>query len=441
MSWREHLLSASYRGVHFKIKSGTYEAGRRTEIKQFPNNDAPVIQDFGADATSITIDAFIISNKDNDFDYMKERDALIVAFSDFNPAVNKNGFDLIHPYYGTIIVYPQGKISIAESTEEGGMCRVTMSFVRVFEETLNLILPSFKNSGPQDSEDRNAAVDNAVALADADVLSNFNSLFKTGRAFADKLEYIINSNLQKIQQMVFKIKGGISSLMSEGVGLISSAASTLNNIIDSPESLFTTIKALADSIQIICGSGDTISGEVGKSSISGMLDIVNSITEPISFVPDSQLNNIIVSNDLYKYALIASAMQIAIRTDFLDKEEAITYADLVASAIEDFLERLGAEIDMAGYDYVEGDYLDNSLLFSAMEDLRNIFIQAMYAKAETISTLIEYLVPTETQSILELAFDKYENLDREDEIYDMNMLDIRHPGFMPNGKTVRILNE
>jgi len=469
MSWKDKLVPASYKGVKFSIESSDSEFGRRTELKQFPNNDSPIVQDFGQDASSFSVQAFIISSKENEYDYMVERDALIQAFNEAGVGI------LIHPYYGTMEVYPVGKISIAESVGEGGICRLSMSFVRVNEEIQKLILPSFKKQQPNltmqglptESKDFNSIVDTAITVSDNDAMDNLGNIFSTGRAFIDKLKNATLGNLQKIQQIIFKIKGGFSSLLAQGTGLISGVVATIDNIIDTPNLLFTDLKNAANALTTICGigitgffggtagsisgtirgevvelDGETVPNELGKTTILNALEVTDGIDESaLGFIPDAQINNIIIVNDTIKYLLIAASMTIAIRTDFLDKAEALTYADLIADSIEKFLERLGAETDESGYDYVEGDCIDNSMLHAAMEDLRNVFIQAMYAKAETISTLIEYEVPSETQSILELAFDKYEDLEREDEIYDMNRLDIRHPGFLPNGKTVRILNE
>ena len=83
---------------------------------------------------------------------------------------------------------------------------------------------------------------------------------------------------------------------------------------------------------------------------------------------------------------------------------------------------------------------DNSLLINAVTDLRKIFVQAMFAKASQIASTIDYKVTEQCLPAMILAYDKYEDLSREQEILDMNP-EIRHPGFIPAGSTIRILDE
>ena len=79
-------------------------------------------------------------------------------------------------------------------------------------------------------------------------------------------------------------------------------------------------------------------------------------------------------------------------------------------------------------------------MFAAVEDLRKIFVQSMYSKSNQISSAIDYEVKAEVISTLQLAYEKYEDLDREDEIQEMN-ISITHPSFIPAGEIIRILDE
>lgn len=469
MSWRDNLVPGTYKGFPYYIKSSTRDSGRRVELKQFPNNDSPVVQDFGRDATTFTIEAYVIANKANNYDYMPDRNNLILAFDQIGVG------ELVHPYYGTLQVYPNGKLSISETTEEGGIAKISMPFVVVNEDVQKLILPSFQKQQanitlqglPTESEDFNSLIDDSVDLGLNDLADSVAGIFSTGRAFGDSLKAVTLGNLQKLQRAIYKIKGGFSSLLAGATATLTGIISTIDNIVDAPCSLVSSIKAACDSFSYVCGvqapgifggtagpcsgtvrgeitelDGETIPSEMGISTTDALLDLVSEMTDDeYGFIPSSQINNVTVMNDSFKFNLISTAMKITIRTDFMDKDKAIAYTDKIAGVIETFLQRLGSETDESNYDYITGDYLDNSLTFTAMEDLRNIFIQAMYAKASLIAKMIEYTVPVSIMSTLQLAYDKYEDLDREEEIYDTNMLEIRNPGFLPNGGILRILDE
>ena len=469
MSWRDNLVDASYKGISFKIKSSVYTAGRRTEIKNFPGNDAPQLQDFGAAETDIKIEAFVIATIDNGFDYFDERDALIAAFNAIGVG------ELVHPLYGTLEVYPSGKVRISETTKEGGIARLTMRFVRVNEEEQKLILPSTKQQAnitienlPTDSEDYNALIDTAVELADDNTADNYALTFKEDRASIGALVSSIKGAIQNIQATVFRIKGAISDIISTVTGTLSGILSTLNNIINAPCSLMNSILNAGDVFLSLCGigegglfggtagfcsgtlrgettllDGETVPSELGESVITECLVVIDEMDEANinSFIPDSQIVNVTTSMNAFKYSVLTSIMQVCIRTNFLNKEDAIRFSNLIGNAMNDFLSRLGDQQDTSNYEYLQGNFIDNSLLFSSVEDLRKVFIQAMLAKSNQISSAIDYEVKSEVLSTLELAYNKYEDLGREEEIQDMNKGIIAHPSFIPSGETIRILDE
>ena len=470
MSWRDNLVPASYNGVPFKIDSSTYTAGRRTEVKNFPGNDAPSLQDFGADATEINIEAFVIANIENEFDYFEERDALIAA-------INQIGVgELVHPYYGILEVYPLGKAKIRETTRQGGIARLSMRFVRVNEEEQKLILPSTKiqqanitiENLPTDSEDYNSLIDYAVRLADDNAADSFALSFKEERSNVAALLSSIKGAIQNIQAAIFRIKGAISDIISKVTGTLSGILSILDTIINAPCSLFNSIRNAGDVFLSLCGigegglfggtegycsgtrrgeltelDGETIPVELGESVITECLVTINEMDEANinSFISDAQIVNVTTSMNSFKYCVLTAIMQVCIRTNFLNKEDAIKFTNMIGKALGDFLARLGDQQDSSNYEYLQGNFIDNSLLFSAIEDTRKIFMQAMLAKSNQISSAIDYEVKSEVLSALELAYDKYEDLGREQEIQDMNKGIITHPSFIPAGETIRILDE
>jgi len=468
MSWRDNLLDASYKGVSFYIKEHSYDFGRRTELKQFPNNDSPSLQDFGQDASEITVDAYVIANSSNEFDYFETRDALINAFNEIGVG------ELVHPYLGTMQVYPLGRARMRETTKEGGIAYFTMRFVRVNEEVQKLILPSIKlqqanitiENLPTTAEDFNALIDTAVELADKNAMDSLAEAFEAARAAVNNLTSTILGAINRLQSMVFRIQGAISGILGSFTGLLSGIVSSINNIVNAPCTLFNSIRNMADGLLSICGigqgglfggtegycsgllrgdttylDGETIPATLGTSVITEGLVTIDEIDEDNIdyYIPDSQIVNTNVTINTFKYSILTALMKVCIRTDFLSSQDAIAFALYISDAIDTFLTRLGDQQDNSGYGFTEGDFIDNSLLTSAVTDLRKIFVQAMYAKASNIASTIDYKVTAECLPAMILAYDKYEDLSREQEILDINS--IRHPGFLPSGQTIRILDE
>jgi prophage DNA circulation protein len=74
-----------------------------------------------------------------------------------------------------------------------------------------------------------------------------------------------------------------------------------------------------------------------------------------------------------------------------------------------------------------------------MEKMRATFIKAMKdIEADLVKTLT-FEVGTDVQSTLTLAYDRYEDLNRSEDIFDRNV-NIKHPGFMPNLENISILD-
>ena len=84
---------------------------------------------------------------------------------------------------------------------------------------------------------------------------------------------------------------------------------------------------------------------------------------------------------------------------------------------------------------------DNTLTYNYIEDARAVFISSMLAKYSDLKKEIQYDVPSDVISALELAYNQYNDLNRESEIFDRNRIAIRHPGFLPSGGQIGILNE
>lgn len=77
-------------------------------------------------------------------DYMKDRDALIDALE--TPGAGQ----LVHPYYGSLVVTVSSDIDVSETSQQGGMARISATFVEAGE--LN---------APEVTEDTVAAVEEA----------------------------------------------------------------------------------------------------------------------------------------------------------------------------------------------------------------------------------------------------------------------------------------
>ena len=74
MSWRDRYLTASFRGVEFKVQKHDATFGRRQVVYEYPQRDTPSTEDLGRRARELSLDAYVIGE-----DYHLQRDRLIAG--------------------------------------------------------------------------------------------------------------------------------------------------------------------------------------------------------------------------------------------------------------------------------------------------------------------------------------------------------------------------
>jgi prophage DNA circulation protein len=123
MTWRTELRPASFRGISFHVDAATLTAGRRLARHEYPQRDIPYLEDMGRKAREYKVDALVVGA-----DYMVQRDALLAAIE------SAGAGQLVHPYYGTLVVVVSGECQIAESTQHGGLARITINFIEAGQQ-------------------------------------------------------------------------------------------------------------------------------------------------------------------------------------------------------------------------------------------------------------------------------------------------------------------
>jgi prophage DNA circulation protein len=137
---------------------------------------------------------------------------------------------------------------------------------------------------------------------------------------------------------------------------------------------------------------------------------------------------------------ITTAARIAVRIEYSSYDNAIKMLNKVVDAIDAHLLKLGddaADTTYATYNISISDHLS----YEALRSLRAVFVEAMIEVGASLSRVVDFTVPPVVLSSLELAHNKYNSLDREAEIINRNTPLIKHPGFLPQGKDIEILNE
>lgn len=114
MAWRDDYRPGAFRGVPFHLKSSSATGGRRTVLNEYPLRDEPSTEDMGRRARQFSLTMTVIGQ-----DYMAQIEALETA----GPGT------LMHPFRGELYVAVIGDYSCEESTEQGGLARISATFV------------------------------------------------------------------------------------------------------------------------------------------------------------------------------------------------------------------------------------------------------------------------------------------------------------------------
>lgn len=238
MAWRDDYRPGSFRGVPFHLKSSSRTGGRRTVLDEYPLRDAPTTQDMGRKARQFNLSMTVIGQ-----DYMSQRDRLITALESFGPGT------LMHPFYGELQVAVLGDYSIEESTEQGGLARISQNFVESSGKPRpdNLPLPGVQVNLAADQvqeeswfefEDEWGVLDNASFVADTAtaMLGEATAAIADAMAYGEGLAGTASSSLQGATSKIMS-GGGLLNGGSQFSTLFSRLTGNFQQLILSPGNL------------------------------------------------------------------------------------------------------------------------------------------------------------------------------------------------------------
>jgi prophage DNA circulation protein len=466
--WRQKLSPASFRYVPFYALKCETSVGKRTNIKYGSaevaaiqqkadanfktlsiikrgysvGNTNPYVEELGVELEEYKIEGYVIANDKNGYDYFSQRDALASALRKSGPG------SLTHPYLGEIYVYVKEKCTITESFEEGGICRFQMTFIQAGSPRFPSLL--FYSLSYLDK----SALDMMLQYLD-----DFASGIKSATTFFSRTLNAIKSTINKVKNAITKIANAITILANTVSSGITDLIATIDALANSPCDL---AQALFDGYDLI---KNTL-GDLGQTQIGGVVggcsgvrrggkekidkdnipeslgtSVVNSIVSSQDYEENDlgpgitgtaeQESNIRMVVDTSKAAALKTACEIGIRINFTSQEKAMALTSTVVSAFDKLLLRLG--------DPLPG--VDNEGRYNATEKLRKTFIEMMIAKNSLLAKEIKFPITSGVSSSLTQAYDLYYDLDRANDIQYRNLGVVRHPGFLPSGNDIMVLNQ
>jgi len=418
-SWRDKLQAASFRGAAFHVRGHRARFGRRQVIHEYPMRELPYVEDLGRKARRFTFEAFVIGA-----DYMAARDALIAACETEGPGT------LVHPYLGSMQVINE-ECGEEERIDAGGYARFSLRFLEAGEARYPSQAKSYTSAASASSsslQESSASVFSKIysavgpAWLSAAASGDIQAALSLARAVVTAIPSPFDT--EAVSEFLDKLDAAASAAETAATGDGSTLAELIIEAISGLGSLASSGQpdAAVQAALEITKFGET-AGTSEASIYGGTLAAVPTTTATRRV----QAANRSATVALVRELAASEGVNAALAGEYASYQEAAAVRDQVLERLDDLMLSAGADP-------------------SPSSDLRHTALRTLYA--DTRRAFVELgadlarEVPLEVGSgitpALVVAYDRYADLDRAAEITARNK--VRHPGALPPGETLQVLN-
>ena len=355
----------------------------------FPNGTAPYPEDLGRAPEFYDVQGFVSGSS-----YMVQRDALEKAFQEPGPGT------LVHPWYGSLYVALAGPVRTQHSAADGGLWQFQARFVRVEK-------PGGLTGSPN--------------LLDA-VSARVTAAAERAQALADSVGQYLDKGAWVVSQI------------ETAAGVFISSVKTVLAI---PEGL-STLAGLAGSTGWLTGM--ISSGSFGSSCwemVQAGVENLPSGTGPAALLELVKSAPEVAASAVYGTSRQAAAEGQAIMAN-VQRQMCVSAACSVAAGYTPSTTKEAGEIQAAVLDAIDTAQMEaDDETFAVLSDLRTVTLRAMAEKARTLPDVIS-ITEKQVMPSLVVSWRWTGGLSAEEELIVRNGL--RHPGFVPGGQALELIN-
>lgn len=404
--WRDNLRPASFRGVPFFVNDHSASGGRRGVTHQFGGRDEPYREDLGRMARTRTVQAYVIGD-----DYMEKRDRLLDALEEPGPGA------LVHPWLGAYRAVAAQRYDLTERTDKGRYAAIAITF----EEAGEVRFPAAAVS-----RRREVAVkaDTAAAAAGTSFAARFNVAGKPAFV-AGEAETLVTGFLGDLQARANSVRGAFEPVWS-AVNLIGDTIGQVSTLARTPADLGNRVRSLVGGFAALIPAGRASFRPLLEFSLWGDDDPGLSVATP------SRVQVAANQTEILRLVRRTSTAEAARKLTETPADETVAFTSLqgALAARDDVLTAIDAEIDAAG---ASGEHD----VFVAFGGLRAETIRFVNEEAARLPSLRGW-TPAATQPAAVIAYRLYDDATRAAETARRNR--IRHPGFVPGGQELQVLD-
>lgn len=404
MAWRDDYRPGAFRGVPFHLKSSSSTGGRRTVLNEFPLRDEPMTEDMGRRARKFQLSMTVIGP-----DYMAQRDRLIEALETAGPGT------LMHPFRGELLVAVIDDYSCEESTEQGGLARISVTFVEAGAAPR-----------PDNQLAQGSAGNLAADVLQADAMAEFEEEFSVAGFASFVAEGAIDS-LQAATRSVLNA-GGLLEGAGEFGTLYRGLTSNFQQLILSPGNLGGQLLGLVKGLA--GGFGNPLQALKAQVALFGLGDKAKRVSVATAYQPPARVQlaaNQEATYRLIERAAVSEAVRLAVSkpgtqagagVDYDNRDQAVAIRDQLLNELD--RQQLAASPQR----------------YRQLAQLSAALVGEMNLRAANLVPLTR-VTPATTLPALLLAHRLYGDARQAEQIVTRNRL--AHPGFVPGGVELEVL--
>ncbi len=382
----------SLNGVPFIVPENEFSGGRRTTAHEYPQRDKPYVEDHGGKAREFSFPVFVDNSLTTDGNYLSARDALIAELEKPGP------YTLVHPWFGALRVSQTAPFRCRESTREANRATFTLTFVEAGELKF-----------PEAIADTVVGVQDAADAAETAALDDFASVFSVlalPDSYLTEIEAELTRTLSKLTDAVGSVAGPIAAEIrapyNMGVAILG-AIDKIKTVATEP------LRALKLYENLFTAGND--SPAVATTTPSRT----------------QQAQSTQAMQQMVQRGAVLRAASTAAAADYASLDEALATRDRLLAALD---------AQMGATQIVTGAPIDDDL-YQALAALRAAVNEDLTIRGGKLPRITTYTPPT-TLPALVIAHRLYGDASRADEIVARN--NIRHPGFVPGGVALEVLD-
>ncbi|MCS4310258.1 prophage DNA circulation protein [Pseudomonas sp. BIGb0381] len=413
MAWRDNYRAATFRGVGFFVATADSSHGRRQAVHEAAQRDIPYTEDLGRKSREFGITGYLLGKE-----YDVAREELIKVCEQAGPGV------LVHPYRGELTVVCRG-LTVSESSDEGGKCTISMTFLEAGEASYpSAKVDSVNAISAKAGEVTEASKENFVA----DFLTKGYPSFVAEAAatqikglsdFLSSPEFIVSSDIQAVSDYYDKVKG----IGSDAFNLIQAPLEFAGQVVDAISSIRSAFGGSAFGMLMSLYSQYFPSSDGTSSSATPSRQQVVRNTGAVSA--------------LVRQVAISEAAVAAVVTQATeDVSNGGTKTTSEPTKYDSYEAAVAVRTELSDRLDEESESTSNDLVYVAVTDLRTAVVQAVPDPEQDLPRLATFS-PKQTLPSLLVAYQLYGDASRAEDIVLRN--DPRRPGFLIGGQQLEVL--